>query len=176
MKIVAATHAAFVVIGIASAGAGEAANKAGERLPRPLDTVACDLSVLEKHLEVVECKYYAADEFTAGNRVVAEETIVWTLAAKEPLRAREVYDLLHPNSAPRLFYKARFFKTVDGKEVAADARTDGYSLIGDLRWLGPKTGPDLVKGDKLQVWVHLGSEGSAGLIEHKATKLIVTAK
>lgn len=176
MKIVVATHLAFVAIGIASAGAGEAANKAGERLPRPLETVAWDLGVLEKHFKVVECKYYAADEFTAGNRVVAEETIVWTLEAKEPLRAKEVFDLLHPSPPPSPFYKVRFTKTVDGKEVAADAREKGYSLIGDLRWFGPKTGPDLAKGDKLQVWVHLGKEGSAGVIEQNATRLTVKAK
>ncbi len=163
-------------IGIVSAQADDEADKRVLHLPSPLDGVACDFGVLGKHFQVVESKFYAADKFSAGNRVVAEETIVWTLEAKAPLAAKEVYDLLHPNPAPSPFFKIRFFKTVEGKEAAADARADGYRLIGDQRWLGPKTGPDLAKGDKLQVWVHLGKEGSAGLIEQKSTRLAITAK
>jgi hypothetical protein len=176
MKVIAKALVAFVVMGFAAARAGEDAEKKELRLPAPLDGIACDFGVLDKHFQVVESNFYAKDEFTAGNRVVAEETIVWTLEAKEPLSAKEVFDLLRPSPAPSPFYKVRFTKTVDGKEVAADARETGYSLIGDLRWLGPKTGPDLAKGDKLQVWVHLGKEGSAGLIGQKATRLAVTAK
>jgi hypothetical protein len=176
MKVITASLMALVAIGNASAVAEDAADKRELRLPPPLDGVACDFGVLGKHFQVVESKSYAADEFSVGNRVVAEETIVWTLEAKAPLAAKEVYDLLHPNPAPSPFFKVRFLKTVEGKEVAADARTDGYRLIGDRRWLGPKTGPDLAKGDRLQVWVHLGKEGSAGLIEQKAARLAITAK
>jgi hypothetical protein len=176
MKVIAKTVVAVVVIGFVSAQAGEDADKKELRLPAPLDAVACDFGVLEKHLHVADAKFYLTGEFTAGNRVVAEETIVWTLEAKEALSAKEVFDLLHPNPAPGPFYKVRFSKTVEGKDVPADARAKGYSLIGDLRWIGPKTGPDLAKGDKLQVWVHLGNEGSTGLIAQKATRLTVAAK
>jgi hypothetical protein len=176
MKVIAKALVALVVMEFVTAQAGEDAAKKELRLPAPLEAISCDFTVLEKHFDGVETKLYAADEFTVGNRVVAEETIVWTLAAKEPLAAKEVYELLRPNPAPSPFYKVRFTKKVEGKEVPADARAKGYSLIGDLRWLGPTTGPDLAKGDKLQVWVHLGQEGSAGLIEQKATRLTVTAK
>ena len=176
MKVIAKALVALFITGFASAHAEESAEKKELRLPAPLDGIACDFGVLEKHFQVVESKLYAADEFNVGNRVVAEETIVWTLEAKSPLSAKEVYELLHPNPAPSPFYKVRFSKTVEGKEVAADAREKGYSLIGDIRWLGPKTGPDLAKGERLQVWVHLGQEGSAGLIEQKVTRLTITVR
>ena len=176
MKTLAAALTVCAAFGLTPAQADDATDKARQRLPSPLEGIACDLGVLEKHFQVVESKLYGPDEFTAGNRLVAEETIVFTLEAKAPLPAEEVYDLLRPNPPPSPFYKARFFKTIDGKEVAADGREKGYSLIGDLRWLGPKTGPDLAKGDKLQIWLHLGKEGSAGLIEQRATRLLVSVK
>jgi hypothetical protein len=176
MKISGAVLLASISIGIIPARAEETAGKHDLRLPAPLDGISCDFRVLEKHFQVVETKLYAADEFSVGNRAVAEETIAWTLEAKAPLAAKEVYNLLHPNPLPSPFYKVRFSKLIDGKEIAADAREKGYSLIGDRRWLGSETGPGLAKGDKLQVWVHLGQEGSAGLIEQKATKLTITAK
>jgi hypothetical protein len=167
---------ALVLIGIAAAQADQAQNTTEQRLPEPLDGVISDLGPLEKHFQIVVSKYYAADEFSVANRVVAEETIGWTLEAKAPLRGSEVYALLHPNAAPSPFLRVHFSKTVDGKVQVADARVSGYSLIGDRRWIGPKTGPDLAKGDRLQVWMHLGKEGSAGLIEQSATKLHITAK
>lgn len=176
MKHLLIRAAACLSIGIALARADEPAGPALPRLPPPLGDISWSLGVLEKHFQVAECKYYAVDEFTAGGRVVAEETVVWTLEAKEALRASAVFELLHPNPSPSPFFKVRFFRSEEGKEVAADARTDSYALIRDGRWIGPKTGPDLAKGDKLQVWVHLGKEGSAGLIEQKASKMVVTAK
>ena len=176
MKFAALALVALVSIGSASAQADRAPEQAEQRLPKPLDGVICDLGPLETHFQIVASKYYAADEFSVGNRVVAEETIVWTLEAKTPLRASDVYALLHPNAAPSPFLRVHFSKSVDGKVRVADARVSGYSLIGDRRWIGPKTGPDLGKGDKLQVWMHLGKEGSAGLIEQSATKLTITAK
>jgi hypothetical protein len=175
MKFEALALAVLVLIGISAAEADQAQNKAEQRLPKPLDGVICDLGPLEKHFQIVVSNYYAADEFSVGNRVVAEETIVWTLEAKAPLRASEVYALLHPNAAPSPFLHVQFSKTVDGKVRVADARVSGYSLIGDRRWIGPKTGPDLAKGDRLQVWMHLGKEGSAGLIEQSATRLHIAA-
>jgi hypothetical protein len=167
---------ACCALGLAIAQTDENETAALHRLPKPLDAVAYDLGDLEKQFQVVECRLYPADEFTVGGRVVAEETIVWSLEAKEGLKGAEVYDLLQPSPVPSPFLKVRFFKTVDGKEVPADARPKGYSLIGDRRWISRKTGPDLAKGEKLQVWFHLGNEGSAGLIALKATKMVVAMK
>ena len=175
MKRLLITAAAYFSIGIVLARADESVGRDPPRLPPPLGDISWSLGMLEKHFQVAECKYYAPDEFTAGGRIVAEETVVWTLEAKEALRASAVFELLHPNPSPNPFFKVRFFRSAEDKEVSADAQTS-YALIRDARWIGPKTGPDLVKGDKLQVWVHLGKKGSTGLIEQRASKMVVTAK
>ena len=142
-------------------------------LPPPLQAITFDLGVLAKHFDVAECKVHAAGEFTAGNRVAEEETIVWTLRAKKAMKGDEVFRLLHPNPPPSPFAQVQFLKVVEGKDASANARAGGYRLIRDLRWINPKAAPDLAAGEKLQVWVHLGREGSAGLLENKATKMLV---
>lgn len=152
---------------------GDLANK---RLPAPLDNVTCEFGALEKAFRVVGKSFYAADEFMVDGRTVAEETIVWTLEAKDAIKGRAVYQLLHPNPSPNPFFRIRFFKIVDGRDVSVDARPQGYYLVRDGRWINPKNSPDLEQGEKLHVWVHLGKEGSAGLIEQKAIKMVVTEK
>jgi hypothetical protein len=145
-------------------------------LPKPLEAIAYDFGVLEKHFKVVECKFYPADEFTVDGRVVAEATIVWSLEAKDTMKGSEIYDVFHPNPAPSPFLRIRAFKLMNAKEVSAAARPQGYALIRDGRWISRKAAPDLAKGEKLSVWVHLGSGGSASLIEQGVVKLAVSVK
>jgi hypothetical protein len=166
---------ALTLVVLATGGADEDAPKAEPSLPPPLQAITFDLGDLVKPFDVAECKVHAAGEFTSGNRVVEEETIVWTLQAKNALKGDEVFRLLHPSPPPSPFAQVQFLKVVDGKDASADARVGGYRLIRDLRWINPKAAPDLAAGDKLQVWVHLGREGSAGLLENKATKMLVLA-
>jgi|GEM_PF-3632863 hypothetical protein len=152
-----------------------AGGKEEQKLPPPLDAITYHLGNLTEHFKVVECKHYGESEFTAGDRVVAEETIAWTLEARRAMKGDQVFRLLHPNPFPNAFAKVRFEKSVDGKAVSADARPNGYSLIRDFRWINLKTAPDLAAGDKLQVWIHLGKEGNAGLLANKATRMVIVA-
>lgn len=145
------------------------------KLPAPLDAIAYDLGKLAEHFKVAECKFYAEGEFKVGERVVEEETVVWTLEAKEALKGDAVFRLLHPNKFPDAFAKIRFENSDAGKTVSADARPAGYVLIRDPRWINLKASPDLAAGDKLQVWVHLGKEGSAGLVANGAAQMVVVA-
>lgn len=143
------------------------------KLPAPLDAIAYDLGKLAEHFKVAQCKLYAEGEFKVGERVVAEETVVWTLEAKDTMKGDAVFRLLHPNKFPDPFAKVRFEKSDAGKTVSADARPAGYYLARDARWINLKMAPDLAAGDKLQVWVHLGQEGSAGLVANRAERMIV---
>ncbi len=174
MKLYVTTFMVCCTLGLHSTRASDKGD--APRLPAPLDNVTCDFGRLEKTFNIVESRFYDADEFTVDGRVVAEETIVWTLEAKEAIKGKEVHQLLHPNPSPNPFFKVRFFRIADGEEKVADARPQGYSLIRDGRWIDPRKGPDLDRGDKLHVWVHLGTEGSAGLTEQKAAKMVVTTK
>ena len=149
---------------------------AKQNLPPPLNSVSYDLGTLAEHFTLAECNHYPEGKSTSGGRLVDEETLVWTLQAKRAMKGDALFRLLHPNPFPDPFARVRFQKSVDGKAVSADARTNGYSLIRDIRWINLKTAPDLAAGDKLQVWIHLGKEGSAGLLESKATRLVVVAK
>src|SRR5687767_11646497 len=82
---------AYCAIGVASIWADDKKVVATNRLPKPLNDVASDFGVLEQRFKVVENKYYPAREFTVDGRVVAEETIVWVLEAKEAIKGDEVY-------------------------------------------------------------------------------------
>jgi hypothetical protein len=151
-------------------------DKTSLRLPKPLDNITADFGGLEKQFKVAESKHYAAGEFTVDTRSVEEETIVWVLEAKDAVKGKAIFDLLHPNPIPDPFLQVRFVKSQDDKDVAADARPRGYRLIREGRWINPKMCPDLAQGERMQVWVHLGTEGSAGLLENKATKMVIVAK
>src|SRR5436190_22018448 len=71
--------------------------KDSPKLPPPLDAITYDLGNLVEHFKVVECKHFGEGEFSAGERVVAEETIVWTLEAERAMKGDAVFKLLHPN-------------------------------------------------------------------------------
>jgi hypothetical protein len=146
------------------------------RLPEPLEKVVCDFGPLAAHFKVVEAKLHPANSFTVGGRIVAEETIVWTLEAREDLKGVDVYKMLHPGPAPSPFLKVRFLRMVDGKDEPADARPKGYLLGREVRWIDPKKASDLPKGARMDVWAHLGKEGTAGLIAQQASKLVVATK
>jgi len=147
-----------------------------QRLPEPLERVAYDLGTLAQHFKIVSVKLHLPDSFTVGGRTVAEETIVWSLEAQESIKGADIYKMLHPGTAASPFPRVRFLKVVDGKEVSADARGMGYSLAREVRFINPKAAPNLDKGDRMDVWVHLGKEGTAGLIEQQASKMVVTLK
>jgi hypothetical protein len=156
------------LVGLLSA-APNAQVEASDRLPAPLDGITTDLSQIENLFRVTEVRLYARDEFRVGEpgRVVAEETIVWTLEAKVSLTGAQIHRLFH-NPRPTVL----FIKLAEGREVNADARPDGYKLIADLRWfrLRPQ-GTELAKGETMKVWVHLGKEGSNGIVDSKAAKM-----
>ena len=162
---------AFLIMSIVSNGliANEQKEKRPPRLPKPLDSIAVDYSFFAKDFKLVNVAYFESGRFETPDprpRVVAEETLVWTLEAVRDVKASNL-NKLRSNPFPRV----KFRKVQKGKEVNADARTRGYGLFHDGRWLGKK-GPDLRKGKQIRVWTHLGREGTAGLLQSKATKMV----
>jgi hypothetical protein len=153
----------------AGANRNEDAEHVVDKLPAPLDGVAVDFSQIENLFRVADVSLFAPDEFRVGDRVVAEETIVWTLEARVRLTGAQIYRLFH-NPHPRV----SFFKSADDRQVSADARPDGYHLMSDLRWFRLKpAGEDLAAGERMEVWVHLGPPGSRGLLASGATEILL---
>lgn len=153
----------FVLWGVLVALAQWAELKADEPkptlLPAPLDGVVLDPGPLGEKFEVAKVELFGPGEFTVPpNRVVAEDTLVFTLRAKADAGKAEMHKLL---ATP--FPRVRFLKQQDGKSLDADARTRGYTLHHDGRWLAAGRGPDVKTGESLQVWTHLGKGGADAL-------------
>ena len=159
------------VFSLVPPGPADAPRPDSHKLPSPLDGITADFGAVENLFRVAEVRLYAPYEFRVGEpeRVVAEETIVWTVEAKVPLTGAQIFRLFH-NPPPQV----SFFRRADGKDISADARPDGYPLICDLRWFRLRPpGSDLGKGETLKLWVHLGKkdgEGSSGLVANGAVK------
>ncbi|MDP6443814.1 MAG: hypothetical protein QGG36_14825 [Pirellulaceae bacterium] len=147
--------------------------KRPEQLPKPLDRIAIDLGSLDSDFEIAKVEYFASGQFSTTDprpRVVAEETLVFTLRAKREISGARMNKLL-ANPFPR----ARFVRAENGKPVAADARKSGYGLFHNGRWLG-KAGPPLKRDATVRLWTHLGDAGSAGLHKSKATSVVLDKK
>jgi hypothetical protein len=143
----------------------------GVQLPAPLNEVTAEMSYFAERFELVEVSFFESGLFHTPDprpRVVQEETIQWTFEAKRDLEGAELNKLL-ANPFPFV----RFSRVVDGEETIVDAREQGYRLFHDGRWLGKK-GPTLKQGERIRVWMHLGREGSAGLLRNKPAKLSIT--
>ena len=153
---------------LAQATSSEADEPQQVLLPPPLDAVALDPGPFGEKFDVVKIEHFGPGEFTVPpNRVVAEDSLVFTLRAKVALSKVEMNSLL-ANPAPRV----RFVKQQDGKSLDADARPQGYGLHHDGRWLSARMGSDLKAGDSFQVWTHLGKEGAGAVKEKGASKAI----
>jgi hypothetical protein len=160
------------VFSVMPAGRSDGQRPDSNKLPSPLDSITADFSAVENLFRVAEVRLYAPNEFRVGEpeRIVADETIVWTLEAKVPLTGAQIHRLFH-NPRPQV----SFFRRANDKDVNVDARADGYQVICDLRWFSMRpSSPDLTKGQSLKVWVHLGKkdgEGSSGLVANGAVKM-----
>ncbi|HEX5104404.1 MAG TPA: hypothetical protein VFV87_11365 [Pirellulaceae bacterium] len=146
----------------------EAAEPQQVLLPAPLDAVALDPGPFGEKFDVVKIEHFGPGEFTVPpNRVVAEDSLVFTLRAKVAVDKAAMNSLL-ANPVPRV----RFVKQQDGKSLDADARPQGYRLHHDGRWLSARLGPDLKAGESFQVWTHLGKEGAVALKEKGASQAV----
>ena len=153
-------------------------------LPKPLDHVALDLGPFAADFDVAESAFLEEGEFETPDptpRVVQEETIRWTLAANRDLSADELRKLidfkgLAPADARKLLegdgrrlfhFRVVFSNRETDQESDADARVGGYYLA--TYW----DRNAMRKGDKLQVWTHLGDAGADGLVKTGATHAVI---
>jgi hypothetical protein len=153
-------------------------------LPKPLDHVALDLGPFAADFDVAESAFLEEGEFETPDptpRVVQEETIRWTLAANRDLSADELRKLidfkgLAPADARKLLegdgrrlfhFRVVFSNRETDQESDAGARVGGYYLA--TYW----DRNAMRKGDKLQVWTHLGDAGADGLVKTGATHAVI---